>query len=82
MDHVSDYGTDEKMAAPPNATDEQAKLLIARYEQADACMNTARALLDEWEPVARSCAAGLEALGMKPPAMDGPRPTMGRGAFG
>jgi hypothetical protein len=42
--------------------DEHAKMLDARYQEAQARVSEGQQLVREWQPVAASCLSGLEAL--------------------
>jgi hypothetical protein len=65
---MASFMEDGDAKASPLPRDEQEKMLAARAEQAQSEIDIARRTIDQWEPVLRSCKAGLEALDMKTPS--------------
>jgi hypothetical protein len=59
---ATEYPYPDEPKPRPLASDEQAKYLEVRLNEAQEQIGRARQSIEEWEPVAASCRAGLEAL--------------------
>lgn len=70
MDIQAQYATAGSMNEPAQIrvlpADEQAKMLEARYQEAQEHVTEGERLVREWTPVADSCRAGLDALAKDP----------------
>jgi hypothetical protein len=66
------YGDAE---APPPAVEHE-KFLSSRLQEAEQRVAAGRRMVDEWLPIAKSCAAGLQALeAARHPQDEGPSPS-------